>query len=503
MRDVLGCPRAVAVRLEHGHCLVCCRRLIHDVLHAEGDESTCCLLAGLFGSPVEERDEQRDAASDGWVAVSDGDPVLRRLGECVQRSRRRLLRTWAARLEQTDERSDAVHLADGLPVVLVVGESPECARRVALHHRMPIEHRDEWLDAAHLGNRRLVLRAVVCHRPECRRHLLLHLGRVQDHGRRVAGAVAMLLESCPGVLHVEEADEQLDTACLGDRALVGRVRARKARDGERGLGGGLLVIRAEQRHDELRNRLLVLRVVECERCERARSLLTRLFTREPKDGDERRDAACVGDGDLVLVVLPDAQRPEGGGARFLGVVSAALGIEEVDQWLDAAVARELVLVFLIVVRQDGERCGRLGRHLLVHGAPEERHKLADALILLDGVLDLGHADGESGDRARGALADVVVFLREQRDERPNGTGVAHRFLELHLRAALRIRGEGAQGGGGGGLGRTAALPAEHRDEWHDPALAHDLDRALVGDPCELGQHHRRVRLRPRRASREH
>jgi hypothetical protein len=86
-------------------------------------------------------------------------------------------------------------------------------------------------------------------------------------------------DRCLGARHIKEAHEEFDAARLGDRALVGRAGAGKARDGERGLGGGLLVLRAEQRHEEQCDRLLVLGVVERERCERGRRLLARLMAR--------------------------------------------------------------------------------------------------------------------------------------------------------------------------------------------------------------------------------
>ena len=77
-----------------------------------------------------------------------------------------------------------MQLTNGLAVVLVVRERPECARHVCLHLGVPVKHRDEWLEAAHFGDGHLVLEAVVRHRPKRCRHVLLHESDVERRVER-------------------------------------------------------------------------------------------------------------------------------------------------------------------------------------------------------------------------------------------------------------------------------------------------------------------------------
>ena len=209
-----------------------------------------------------------------------------------------------------------------------------CLRR----DRAAREHRDEWVDAARLDDRLLVVRRA--------REVGEHRGRtLLRRVRAHAPAVA------------EETHERLDGVGGGDGLAV--VVGARGKDSER-LGGvhlGERVAQVEHRDKALDDGVARVDVVRGEVEERADGVLLCRSGVGAEDVDERRDGARLGERDLVFGVVA-RERLQPGGRVLLR--DRRLRREKRDERRDAARLGDRALVVL----GRGQVPERLGRVLV-------------------------------------------------------------------------------------------------------------------------------------------
>ena len=283
--------------------------------------------------------------------------------------------------------------------------------------------------------------------------------------------------------------ERLDAADAGDRHLVGRVRAREARDGARRLGRALeIVLTLEQLDEHRRDVVLIVRVVERDRAQRTGRRLLRLLVAVAEEGHQRRDAARLRDRGLV-VVMARREGPERPRRLELGVLRDGLRLEQRHQRHDAARGRDGRLVAGVLARELREGLGGLGVHLIVVRVAEQTDEGLDAARARDGVLRLDVAHRERRQRARRLALRLGVLLAQQLDEGGDRPRARDRRLGLHVvrrEAPERARRLVARGHGAPG-----------REDVHDR-----LDGTLGGHARldvvvlvrDVGNHRRRARL---------
>ena len=160
--------------VEGGHELRRNRALIGHVISREGRERRSGLLGG--GDRVELKQRHEGAHA---IGARDGCSVLWLLGEHPECARRLSFRLDAHRLrEQVHERCDAARVGDGELVRWMTAHPPQRSRHLAIHLGLMVffQYRHEWNDAPLGRNGGLVRRVPLGKRPERRGTLALQVG---------------------------------------------------------------------------------------------------------------------------------------------------------------------------------------------------------------------------------------------------------------------------------------------------------------------------------------